>query len=76
MIHEKLLLFANRGTHPIYINLPFFELSPIKIHAIKSLNPPAVFDIPDLVAEIIHILDTLSMNHLPSIESGATLNVR
>ena len=25
-IQEELLLFANKGTHQIYINLPFFEL--------------------------------------------------
>ena len=62
LIHNNLLIFANRVTQPTRIN--FFELSPIKIHAIKALNPPAEL-IPDLVAEIIHILDTLSMNHLP-----------
>jgi len=65
LIHDKLLLFANKVKHPDYINFHFFVLSPIKIHAIKSLNPPAIFDIPDLVGEIIHILGTLSMNHLP-----------
>ena len=65
LIHDKLLLFANKIPHPVYINFYLFELSPLKIHAIKSLNPPAIFDIPDLAVEIIHILDTLSMNHLP-----------
>ena len=63
MIHIKLLSFANRGTHPIYINVPFFELSPVKIHAIKSLDPSVM---GDNMEEIIHILETLSMNHLPS----------
>jgi len=37
-IQEELLIFANKVTHPIYTNLPFFELSPMKIHAIKSLS--------------------------------------
>ena len=32
-IQEQILLFANKGTHPIYINLPFFKISPMKIHA-------------------------------------------
>ena len=26
--HEALLRIANKGSHPIYVNLPFFELSP------------------------------------------------
>ena len=41
-IQEELLLFANKGTHPIYIDLPFFELSPMKIHALKSLSSSKV----------------------------------
>ena len=28
IIHEKLFLFANRGTHPIYINLSFLNYHP------------------------------------------------
>ena len=58
-IQEKLLTFANKRTHPIYINLPFFVLSPMKIHAIKSINFPGV------VESTIDILETLSMNYLP-----------
>ena len=37
-IQEELLLFANKVTHPVYTNLPFFELSPMKIHELKSLT--------------------------------------
>ena len=37
-IHEALLTFANKGSHPNYVNLPFFDLSPNKIHAIKSIK--------------------------------------
>ena len=38
----------------------------MKIHAIKSLHSPKNFgDIPEIVEEIIYILETLSMNHLP-----------
>ena len=59
-IQKKLLVFANEGTHPIYTNLLFFELSPMKIHAIKSLNSS-----PEPVEDIILILEPLSMNHLP-----------
>jgi len=65
-IQEKLLSSTNKGTHPIYTNLLVFELSPIKIHAIKSLHSSDVWgDIPEIVERIIHILETLSMNHLP-----------
>ena len=65
-IQEELLLFANKGTHPIYINLPFFELSPMKIHALKSLNSSEMnYGIPEIVEDIIDILEILSMNHLP-----------
>ena len=69
-IQKELLLFANKVTHPIYTNLPFFELSPMKIHAIKSLSSSDEmldlgYSITDLVEDIIGILDLLSMNHLP-----------
>ena len=55
-IQKKLLVFANKGTHPIYTNLLFFELSPMKIHAIKSRN------FSGIVEEIIYLLKILSMN--------------
>ena len=65
-IQEYLLVFANKGTHPIYTNLPFFELSPMKIHAIKSLDlHPSEVGLGLLVGDIIESLDQLSMNHLP-----------
>ena len=69
-IQEELLLFANKGTHPIYINLPFFELSPMKIHALKSLSSSDKFlevgyGITEIAEDIIDILETVSMNHLP-----------
>ena len=35
--HEALLTIANKGSHPIYVNLPFFELSPWKIDTIKRM---------------------------------------
>ena len=59
-IQETLLTFANKGAHPIYVNLPFFELSPNKIHAIKSINSPE-----NLPEYIIQILEIISLNHLP-----------
>eukprot|EP00751_Fragilariopsis_kerguelensis_P030908 CAMPEP_0170925016 /NCGR_PEP_ID=MMETSP0735-20130129/12028_1 /TAXON_ID=186038 /ORGANISM="Fragilariopsis kerguelensis, Strain L26-C5" /LENGTH=565 /DNA_ID=CAMNT_0011325007 /DNA_START=152 /DNA_END=1845 /DNA_ORIENTATION=- len=70
MIQEELLLFANRGTHPIYTKLLIYELSPMKIHAIKSLSSlDKMLEIgygkTDLVNDIIELLDQLSMNHLP-----------
>ena len=64
-IQENLLSFANKGTHPIYTKLLVFELSPMKIHAIKSLHTSGFGDITEIVEEIIDILETLSMNHLP-----------
>ena len=69
-IQEELLLFANRGTHPIYTKLLIYELSPMKIHSIKSLSSldemlEVGYGITDLVEDIIGILDLLSMNHLP-----------
>ena len=75
MIHEQLLVFANKETHHIYTNLPFFELSPIKIHANKSLNSTVFGDISELVEEIINILETLSMNHLSSEEKYVSTTV-
>ena len=66
IIQENLFSFANKGTHPIYTNLLVFELSPMKIHAIKSLHSSKIWgDIPEIVESIIHILEALSMNHLP-----------
>ena len=69
-IQEELLLFANRGTHPIYTKLLIYELSPMKIHAIKSLSSldemlEMGYGKTDLVDDIIELLDQLSMNHLP-----------
>ena len=58
--HEALLTFANKGSHPIYVNLPFFELSPNKIHAIKSIKTTE-----NLTEHIIRILHNISINHLP-----------
>ena len=58
--HEALLTFANKGSHPIYVNLPFFELSPNKIHAIKSIKTTE-----NLTEHIICILHNISINHLP-----------
>ena len=54
------MTFANKGAHPIYVNLPFFELSPNKIHAIKSIKLPE-----NLPEYIIQILEIISLNHLP-----------
>ena len=59
-IHEALLTIANKGFHPIYVNLTFFELSPNKIHAIKSINTTE-----NLTNYIIHILHNISLNHIP-----------
>ena len=58
--HEALLTMAKKGSHPIYVNLPFFELSPNKIHAIKSINI-----IENWTEYIIHLLHNISLNHLP-----------
>ena len=69
-IQEELLIFANKGTHLLYINLSFFELSPMKIHALKSLSSSDEFSEvgygkTEIAEDIIDILKTLSMNHLP-----------
>ena len=37
----------------------------MKIHVIKSLNSLVIGDIPELVEEIIYVLETLSMIQLP-----------
>ena len=38
----------------------------MKIHALKSLNSSEIgYGIPEIVEDIIDILETLSMNHLP-----------
>ena len=58
--HEALLTIANKGSHPIYVKLTYFELSPDKIHAIKSINTTE-----NLTEYIIHILYNISINHLP-----------
>ena len=58
--HEALLTIANKGSHPIYVNLTFFELSPNKIHVIKSINTKE-----NLTDYVIHILHNISLNHLP-----------
>ena len=42
--HEALLTIANKGSHPIYVNLTFFELSPNKIHAIKTIDTTEKFN--------------------------------
>ena len=62
-IQQDLLSFANKGTHPIYTKLLVFELSPMKIHAIKS--NPLYPSVTEVVEGIIDILETLSSNHLP-----------
>ena len=51
--------FANKGSHPIYVNLPFFKLSPNKIHAIKLINTTE-----NLTDYIIHVLHNVPFNHL------------
>ena len=58
--HETLLTIANKGSHPIYVNVTFFKLSPNKIHAIKSINT-----MENLIDYIIHILHNISLNYLP-----------
>ena len=65
-IYKLLLISGNKGTHqsPLHQS-SLFELSPIKIHAIKSLNSTVWGDILELVEDIIHILETVSMNHIP-----------
>ena len=62
--HKALLTIANKGSYPIYVNLPFFELSPSKVHAIKSINTTK-----NLTEYIIHLLQNTSLNHLPHARS-------
>ena len=59
--HEALLTIANKGSHPIYINLPFFELSPWKIHTIKSMYKEEKLNM-DYIIDILH---NISLTHLP-----------
>ena len=60
VFHEALLTIANKGSHPIHVNLIYFELSPNKIHAIKSIKTKE-----NLIENIIHILHNISLNFLP-----------
>ena len=59
--HEALLTITNKGSHPIYVNLPFFELSPWKIHTIKRMYKEEESN-TDYIIDILH---TISLNHLP-----------
>mmetsp|Transcript_29212 Transcript_29212/g.32801 ORF Transcript_29212/g.32801 Transcript_29212/m.32801 type:complete len:113 (+) Transcript_29212:425-763(+) len=58
--HKALLTIASKGSHPIHVNLTCFELSPNKIHAIKSIKTKE-----NLTENIIHILHNISLNFLP-----------
>ena len=58
--HKALLTIANKGIHPIYVNLTCFELSANKIQVIKSIKTTE-----NLTQHIIHILHNISLNLLP-----------
>ena len=60
-VQATLLKFANKGSHPIYVNQPSFQLSYRKIHRlITTIDSPV-----NLTEHIIRILQNISMNILP-----------
>ena len=59
-VQATLLKFANKGSHPIYVNQSSFQLSYRKIHRLISIDSPV-----DLTEHIIRILHNVSMNILP-----------
>ena len=59
--HEALLIIANKGLHPIHVNLTCFELSPNKTYAIKSIKHTT----KNWTEYIIHLLHNISLNRLP-----------
>ena len=58
--HEALLNIANKGLHPIHVNLTCFELSPNKTYAIKSIKHTT----KNWTEYIIHLLHNISLNRL------------
>ena len=60
-VQATLLKFANKGSHPIYVNQPSFQLSYRKIHQLISIDSPV-----NLTEHIIRILQNISMNILPN----------
>ena len=59
-VQATLLKFANKGSHPIYVNQPSFQLSYRKIYRLISIDSPV-----DLTEHIICILQNISMNIPP-----------
>ena len=59
--HEALLNIANKGLHPIHVNLICFELSHSKIHTIKTTKHTT----ENWTEFIIHLLHNISLNRLP-----------
>ena len=58
-VQATLLKIANKGTHPMYPNLPFFELSKQKILQLATVH----FEIM-IASPIIEMLENISMNKL------------
>ena len=59
-VQATLLKMANKGTHPMYPNLPFFELSKRKILQLATVHHKIMIASP-----IIEIVENISMNKLP-----------
>ena len=51
---------ANKGIHPMYPNLPFFELSRRKILQLATVHYKIM-----IAGPIIEMLENISMNKLP-----------
>ena len=59
-VQDTLLKIANKGIHPMYPNLPFFELSRRKILQLATVHYKIM-----IAGPIIEMLENISMNKLP-----------
>ena len=62
-VQDLFLKFVNEGSHPFYRNQIFFEISPHKIHELKSIRFKS--SSINIAEHLIRILESISMNILP-----------